>query len=79
MSEEDTAGTFIRVTNREIWDKINSLEDVVLRMDQRMNNILEENVSLARRVRSLELKVYTVMSGMVAALLTGAGIILKGF
>ena len=40
---EGNGNDFIRITNREIWDKLVSVEARVGSMDGRMNSILEEN------------------------------------
>jgi len=47
-------------------------------MDNRMNNILGENVELRTRVRSLELKTYTIMAGFSTALVAAGLVLLKG-
>jgi len=69
---------FIRITNREIWDSLQSLEHAIASMDNRMNNILGENVELRTRVRSLELKTYTIMAGFSTALVAAGLVLLKG-
>ena len=74
MAEHDTndTPTFVKISNREIWEKLNSMERTVFHMDQRMNTILSENVTLHKSVRALELKVYTVLAGFTTSL-TAAG------
>jgi small nuclear ribonucleoprotein (snRNP)-like protein len=73
---EDTP--FIRITNREIWDALNSVEDTVKSMDQRMNAILNENVEIKTRVRALELKTYTILAGISTAVVGGVSLLVKG-
>lgn len=75
---DETNGTFIRVTNREIWDELKHLDTVVSSMDQRLNAILNENVELKTRVRALELKTYTMLAGFSTALVGGVALLLKG-
>ena len=75
---ENTNGDFIKITNREIWEEIRQLDDTVKSMDQRMNSILEENVELRTRLRSVELKVYTVLAGMTTALMAGGVALVNG-
>lgn len=75
---ETNGEAFIRITNREIWEQIKELSSMVHGMDDRMNNILEENVDLRRRVRALELRTYTLLAGFTTALLLGAGALAKG-
>lgn len=73
----DDKGDFVRITNREIWDEIRSLSNTVHSMDDRMNNILAENVALRERVRALELKTYTILASIGTGLLVGAGALAK--
>lgn len=73
---EDTP--FIRITNREIWDSLQNVEDTVKSMDQRMNAILNENVEIKTRVRALELKTYTLLAGISTALVGGVALLVKG-
>jgi hypothetical protein len=47
---------FVKITNREIWDKLVEIEKLVA--------IVPENT---KRIRALELKVYTVLAGIVTA------------
>jgi hypothetical protein len=77
MPEKDEQ-VFVRIGNREIYDAVTKLERTVLSMDDRMNSILNENVVLSRRVRSLELKVYTILAGLTSVLVAGAFAIVKG-
>lgn len=69
---------FVRITNREIYDELNELKDAVHSMDNRLNAILTENVDLRTRVRSLELKTYTILAGLLTAMMGGVGLLLKG-
>jgi len=70
--------SFVRITNREIWDSLQGLERSVESMDNRMNAILGENVELRTRVRALELKTYTMLAGMTTGLLAAGFTILRG-
>lgn len=74
-TDEQQDISFVRITNREIYDSIRSLERNVVNMDQRMNDILRENVDARARIRSLELKVYTILAGFTTAV-TAAGVAL---
>ena len=65
MTDEQTETPFdkitnqvVRVSNREIWEKPDSMERTAFNMDQRMNILLEENVTLHKRLRALEWTVY---------------------
>lgn len=69
---ESNGSDFIRITNREIWD---GLQDVKLRLtslENRVDTVLGENVAqrqeYGKRIRSLELRFYGVLAGLVAAL-----------
>jgi small nuclear ribonucleoprotein (snRNP)-like protein len=74
----DEEAPFIRITNREIWDTLQHLDNTVQSMDQRMNAILNENVEIKSRVRALELKTYTMLAGFSTALIGGVAILVKG-
>lgn len=78
MTDEGNGSAFIKITNREIWDALNNVEDTVRSMDQRLNAILNENVELKTRVRALELKTYTLLAGASTALFGGVALLLKG-
>lgn len=78
MAPEDTNGAFVRITNREIYDALRTLQNDVTSMDNRMNSILNENVELRTRVRALELKTYTLLAGFSTALIGGVALLLKG-
>ena len=69
---------FIRITNREIYDALKTLEATVSSMDQRMNAILNENVEIKSRIRALELKTYTLLAGFSTALLGGLALLTRG-
>lgn len=60
--------SFVRITNREIFDGLNDVKDQVKSMRNDLSNILEENVDLRKRVRGLEWKFYAVLSGLLGAI-----------
>lgn len=68
---DETNGAFVRITNREVYEKLALLEKTVLHIDMRMDAILSESVALNKRVRALELKVYAVLAGFSTALSAG--------
>ncbi len=68
---EETTPPFVKITNREIYDGLQSVQRDVTGIRADMSVILKENVELRRRVRSLELKVYTVLAGVVSAGVAG--------
>lgn len=59
---------FVRVTNREIYDAIISLRDRVAGVENIVENVLQENKDTRKRIRSLELRTYAVLSGCITAL-----------
>jgi len=65
---QDSGDSFVRITNREIYDAIVNLKDRVAGMERRMDDVLGENVELRKRVRTLELRTYTIISGAVTML-----------
>jgi hypothetical protein len=67
MTENDNGTSFVRITNREIYDALKAVEAAVSSMDGRVNDVLGENISLGKRVRALELKFYTILAGLTTA------------
>lgn len=65
-------GSFIRITNREIYDAMRELQNAVRSMENRVDVVLRENTELKKeygsRIRSLELRFYGVLAGLIAAL-----------
>jgi hypothetical protein len=69
---ENNETPFIRITNREIYDGITDLTRRVASLENRVDVVLRENVSIKNeyggRIRSLELRFYGVLAGLIAAL-----------
>lgn len=69
MAEDNNA---IRITNREVYDGLMQVRDRLLSLESRVDlvtgQVLKENTSLAKRVRSLELRYYAVLAGLVGTL-----------
>lgn len=53
---EENGQTFHRVTNRDIWDELQEIKEIV--------KFVPED---RKRLRSLELKVYTILAGLSTA------------
>lgn len=68
---------FVRITNREIWETLNVVRDEVRDVKNICTNIEEENVELRRRVRALELKVYTILAGLTTGATAGAVVLVR--
>lgn len=68
----DDNGAFIRITNREIYDGLVDVKQHVAALENRVDVVLRENVEIkkeyGKRIRSLELRFYGVLAGLVAAL-----------
>jgi tetrahydromethanopterin S-methyltransferase subunit G len=60
---------FVRISNRELYDMMTQVRDRVGALENRVDNVLGENVSLGKKVRALELKSYGIMAGLVSALI----------
>jgi hypothetical protein len=56
---------FVRITNREIYDAIISLRDRVAGVENRVDAVLTENVDLRKRIRTLELRSYSILAGLI--------------
>lgn len=64
--------SFIKITNREIYDTLQHLNETVRSMEGRVDAVLTDNLTLKKeyggRIRSLELRFYGVLAGLIAAL-----------
>lgn len=65
---EDSNGGSIRISNRELYDMMLQVRERVQALENRVDNVLGENVSLNKRVRGLELRFYGIGAGLVAAI-----------
>ena len=75
---ESTDPTFVRISNRELYDMLVQVRDRVGSLENRVDSVLGENVRLGQRTRALELKVYTILAGLTSALVAGGFIIARG-
>jgi len=57
----------VRITNREVYDVVIQLRDRVASLENRLDNVLSENVETRKRTRGLELKFYGILAGLVGA------------
>jgi hypothetical protein len=57
----------IRITNREVYDAVMQLRDRVASIERRLDAVLADNIELHKRTRSLELKFYGILAGLVGA------------
>lgn len=69
MSETDPSNGGIRISNRELYDMATQVRDRVASLENRVDNVLGENVDLRKRVRGLELRFYGIGAGLVAAII----------
>jgi len=65
--DEHTNGGHIRITNREVYDAVLDVKGRVQSLENRVDNVLGENVELRKRVRGLELRFYGVLAGLIGA------------
>lgn len=60
MTESEKGnGDFLRITNRDIWNKLNEIEEEVRGFSQ---------ADLPKRVRALELRFYGILAGLIGAI-----------
>jgi hypothetical protein len=75
--ENDQKQDFVRITNREIYDGLRDVQSEVKELKAQVNAVLGDSMDIRKeyggRLRSLELKVYTLLSGVV----TACGLLLK--
>ena len=87
MSDEASGNEFVRITNREVYERLGRVEsklDNALRVIDTQNTQLQDQ---GKRIRALELRFYGVLAGLVGgfmalgvALSKGAlGVLLRGF
>lgn len=65
---EGNGESFVRITNREVYDRLGTVE---AKLDNALRTIESRDASIAehsKRIRSLELRFYGVLAGLVAAL-----------
>lgn len=67
----DSEQPFIRIGNREIYDTLRSNTEAIRQLENRVDLVLSENVAIkteyGSRIRSLELRFYGVLAGLIAA------------
>lgn len=72
MADDDVQGSFVRITNREIYDGLGNVQRGLEEVKVQMAIIMKENVDIRKeygnRIRSLELRFYGVLAGLIAAL-----------
>jgi hypothetical protein len=70
---DDDSQSFVRITNREIFDGLTNVQGRLTLLEQTVHSVLEDNVAIkkeyGKRLRAIELKNYTLMSGIVTACL----------
>ena len=59
---------YVRIGNREIYDILVQVRDRVSKLEDRVDNVLSENVDLRKRVRGLELRFYGIAAGLLSAI-----------
>ena len=74
-SGEGNNGNGIRITNREVYDLVVELKDDVGDMARMVDQVVRENKDLKKRLVGLEVKVYALLAGLIAAV---AGALMKG-
>jgi hypothetical protein len=75
MPDSPDDGTFIRITNREIYLRLEMVANELRTMTSDVRQAVEGSLELGKRVRSLELKFYGVLAGLVAAITIIIGLI----
>lgn len=80
MADANGSDSFVRITNREIYDGLRDVQTGLRQVENRLDAVLTENVTLNKRVRALELRFYGVLAGLMAALASlGVGLGAGGF
>lgn len=75
---DETSNGYIRISNREIYDQVVRLHQRIEGLESRIDAVLGESIDNQRRLRAVELKVYTVLAGLTTALSAGGLYLLKG-
>ena len=58
---------FVVVTNKEVYDVVMETRDEVVELKSLLVRETDEKVELKKRVRSLELKFYGILAGLIVA------------
>jgi len=64
--ENRTNGDFIRISNRDIWIMLQTIRKDVDDMRNDLRSALHDQTDNEKRIRKLELKVYSLLSGVSA-------------
>lgn len=75
MTDRPPNGNFHTVTNREVWDTLQSTNATLGEMNNTLNNLDSNQRIHQERIRSLEVKYY----GVIAGLITAVGAIIAGY
>jgi hypothetical protein len=70
--------SFVRITNQDVWRMFNEMDKKLTNIEHKIEDQVEERVEIRRRVRSLELKFYGILAGLLGGLTMFAAVIVKG-
>ena len=57
---------FVRITNREVWEKLGRVETKIDQALTKQEKADEERADHSKRIRSLELRFYGILAGIIA-------------
>jgi hypothetical protein len=70
---DDDSASFVRITNREIYDGLTDVKSRISSLEITVQAVLQDNIDIKKeygaRLRSIELKNYTMLSGIVTSVL----------
>jgi hypothetical protein len=65
MSDEDN-GTFVRIGNREIYNKLEAMDDTIKDLAFQVSELTKTRADNTKRIKTLELKFYAILAGLIS-------------
>lgn len=64
----ESGDIFVRIGNREVYDELQEIKKVVLRMEGALGNVVDDAATTRKRVGKLEFRYYAILAGLVGTL-----------
>lgn len=64
----DTSDPFVSISNRDVWNSLQEVKDLVRGMSAKMDSINAKVEDHDKKIRGLDLKFYGILAGLIAAL-----------
>jgi hypothetical protein len=64
--QENNGQDFVRITNREVWEKLGRVEAKLDNTLSQLQKAEEQRADHSKRIRALELRFYGILAGIIA-------------